>query len=226
VGKEREAPSTTIRADMSFGACPQCGRTDGYFNIRRAHYFVCHKHRTKWFAGVNVFGSWRKETPSVLSSNLRRYRDYALAKPIRCTEERQPSEGVAISRVPRDLSCPEGPYWYQRGVDGCDETWDVYAASNQRPLVSIGFWEDEARAEGIALLIAAAPAQQMALELLRYGLATLGRNTFTFNGQAIAVDSEQPDWAGLLEQIGWNAARTAITNCRKHLERGNTCTEC
>jgi hypothetical protein len=45
-----------------FGGCPRCGRTDGYINVGRSHWFVCDEHRTKWCAGYNIFSSWRQET--------------------------------------------------------------------------------------------------------------------------------------------------------------------
>ncbi len=28
-----------------FGVCPECGRTDGFLNVNRHHFFVCHTHR-------------------------------------------------------------------------------------------------------------------------------------------------------------------------------------
>ena len=31
-----------------FGGCPECGHNDGYLNIGRCQWFLCHKHRTKW----------------------------------------------------------------------------------------------------------------------------------------------------------------------------------
>jgi hypothetical protein len=50
--------------DCYFGVCPTCGCTDGYLNVRRAHYFVCHRHRVRWLAGENLFSSWRAESTS------------------------------------------------------------------------------------------------------------------------------------------------------------------
>ena len=45
-----------------FGDCPKCGKNDGYLNVGREHWFVCGKHRVKWFVGTNLFSSWRYET--------------------------------------------------------------------------------------------------------------------------------------------------------------------
>ena len=47
--------------DGYFGNCPVCGKTDGYLNISCNHWFVCHQHKTKWFAGSNLFSDWQLE---------------------------------------------------------------------------------------------------------------------------------------------------------------------
>jgi hypothetical protein len=47
-------------------------------------------------------------------------------------------------------------YRYERGTDGCDETFDIYAPDEKRPMVSIAFWEAEAKAEATACRIVAA----------------------------------------------------------------------
>jgi hypothetical protein len=46
----------------------------------------------------------------------------------------------------------EPPYWYVRGKDGCDETWDIYGPDSKH-LVSIPFWDDVAGTEAKARLI-------------------------------------------------------------------------
>ncbi len=45
-----------------FGVCPECGSNDGYVNVGRSHWFFCAEHRTKWWAGSNLFSSWRNQT--------------------------------------------------------------------------------------------------------------------------------------------------------------------
>jgi hypothetical protein len=40
-----------------FGRCPMRLRNDGYLSIRRAHWFRCRRHWTKWFGGKNLFSS-------------------------------------------------------------------------------------------------------------------------------------------------------------------------
>jgi hypothetical protein len=52
------------RADGAdyFGACPYCGKNDGYVNIGRSHWFKCDEHQTRWLVGSNLFSSWQYET--------------------------------------------------------------------------------------------------------------------------------------------------------------------
>ena len=45
-----------------FGGCPHCGLTDGYLNVGRSQWFVCHEHKIKWCVASNVFSSWRHQT--------------------------------------------------------------------------------------------------------------------------------------------------------------------
>lgn len=51
-----------MKVDNYFGGCPKCGKTDGYINIGRSHWFSCEKHKTKWCIGSNLFSSWKDET--------------------------------------------------------------------------------------------------------------------------------------------------------------------
>ena len=60
-----------------FGGCPRCGRNDGYRNIGSNHWFICHRHLTKWWVGSNLFSCWKEETQAEWFRNgclLTRYR--------------------------------------------------------------------------------------------------------------------------------------------------------
>jgi hypothetical protein len=50
------------QASGDFGLCPHCRNNDGYVNVGRGHWFVCDEHKVMWFAGTNLFSSWRDET--------------------------------------------------------------------------------------------------------------------------------------------------------------------
>lgn len=54
-----------VKADgqeSEFGGCPECGKTEGYRNVGRDHWFFCLAHKTRWCVGSNLFSSWRYET--------------------------------------------------------------------------------------------------------------------------------------------------------------------
>jgi len=39
--------------DGHFGLCPHCHKHDGYVNIGKGHWFVCHEHKVMWCIGYN-----------------------------------------------------------------------------------------------------------------------------------------------------------------------------
>ena len=63
--RKADVPTATearLNFDDHFGTCPDCGKTDGYINIGRSHWFYCAEHKTRWIAGSNLFSSWLEET--------------------------------------------------------------------------------------------------------------------------------------------------------------------
>ena len=66
----------TEQRGPDFGACPRCGRNDGYLNVGRSHWFVCHEHKLKWWVGANLFSSWKQETPRRWHRNWERLHGY------------------------------------------------------------------------------------------------------------------------------------------------------
>ena len=56
------AANDNTASDIYFGACPGCGRSDGYLNDGPDHWFICVEHRLKWRVGMNLFSDWRDET--------------------------------------------------------------------------------------------------------------------------------------------------------------------
>jgi hypothetical protein len=52
----------TITCADYFGGCPECGKTNGYVNVSRCHWFVCNQHKKRWCIGANLFSSWRYQT--------------------------------------------------------------------------------------------------------------------------------------------------------------------
>lgn len=65
-----------------WGVCPECGRHDGFLNVRESHWMVCHAHHVKWWVGANLFSGWRDEDVTDWFRNelqLFDYRDVAPA---------------------------------------------------------------------------------------------------------------------------------------------------
>src|SRR5215216_3188272 len=60
--KEVEAMTSESANENYFGVCPYCGKSDGYLNVGKGHWFYYETHRVKWFVGSNLFDSWKHET--------------------------------------------------------------------------------------------------------------------------------------------------------------------
>jgi hypothetical protein len=76
-------PDLNPSAADCLGDCPLCGRNDGYLNVYRHHWFICHAHRTRWLAGENLFSSWHTESPAEWKTNGDRIRPYLVVEPLR-----------------------------------------------------------------------------------------------------------------------------------------------
>ena len=58
-----------LPAPNHFGDCPKCRHTSGHLNIGRDYWFICKKHRVKWFVGSGIFPSWQHESERVWRQN-------------------------------------------------------------------------------------------------------------------------------------------------------------
>ena len=72
---QNQEPQGPATADY-FGGCPKCGRNDGYLDVSRDHWMVCHEHKVRWYIGSNLFSSWRYKSESELIANWERIKDY------------------------------------------------------------------------------------------------------------------------------------------------------
>ena len=85
-----------------FGVCPECGKSDGYINVSRTHWFFCKAHKTKWCIGANLFSSWREQTED---EQRRDYDEIGMGeftsvKPRHvCTARAEPDEDRVIAHV-------------------------------------------------------------------------------------------------------------------------------
>jgi hypothetical protein len=71
-----------IVVDDDFGGCPMCGKTDGYRDVGRDHWFVCHEHKKRWSPGSNLFSSWRDETEADWTANAALLNGYDEVEPL------------------------------------------------------------------------------------------------------------------------------------------------
>jgi hypothetical protein len=74
------------------GVCPYCHGVDGYYNYGPNHYFVCFKHKVRWFASYDLFSTWRKETTDDWINNRQRFEGYEAVVPA-------PERKTRLSRV-------------------------------------------------------------------------------------------------------------------------------
>jgi hypothetical protein len=64
-----------------FGGCPTCGMTNGFKNDGADHWFVCNRHKAKWYVGSNLFSSWREQTAQGRFKNRDLLGSYRRVKP-------------------------------------------------------------------------------------------------------------------------------------------------
>ncbi len=114
-------PKKPRYAESYYGGCPHCGRNDGFLNVEREHFFICHEHKTKWHFGSNLFSGWREESEETWQRNRFRLAEYMTVDPMepapeddeyRSPEELGPNRGCDERGIPRD---PDHP-WNRGGT--------------------------------------------------------------------------------------------------------------
>lgn len=85
---------------VRFGVCPECGQSNGYLNIQKDHFGVCHKHKIIWSIGYNLFSSWMDEDEAIWKKNREILEQYEFREPVYRW---------------RDASNPESPSQGQEG---------------------------------------------------------------------------------------------------------------
>ena len=69
------------KADSYFGVCPHCHSNDGFLNIERDEWMICHRHQVKWQIGSNLFSDWQDETEEEWARNRYRLERYMTVEP-------------------------------------------------------------------------------------------------------------------------------------------------
>lgn len=80
-------PFPEVQYSSRCGTCPECGKTDGYVNLGKEHWFVCRDHKTKWLGGYNLFENWKNQTVSQTESVNLMLEDFLEVLPYRVSSE-------------------------------------------------------------------------------------------------------------------------------------------
>jgi hypothetical protein len=80
-------PFPEIQYSMHCGVCPKCGKSDGFVNLGKEHWFICRVHKSKWFAGANLFEGWENQTVAQAQSIELMLDSYKEIVPVRSIDE-------------------------------------------------------------------------------------------------------------------------------------------
>jgi len=80
-------PFPEIQYSTHCGVCPNCGKSDGFVNLGKEHWFICRDHKTKWFAGVNLFEGWENQTVAQTENIAVMLESYKDVVPLRNIDE-------------------------------------------------------------------------------------------------------------------------------------------
>ncbi|MFT5132312.1 MAG: hypothetical protein ACI9SC_000777 [Gammaproteobacteria bacterium] len=80
-------PFPDIQHTRHYGACPDCGKSDGFVNLGIEHWFICREHKNKWLAGTNLFDDWMNQTVAQSQSAEILLRSYLDVLPVRSTQQ-------------------------------------------------------------------------------------------------------------------------------------------
>ena len=76
------------------GRCPRCGKNDGIMHLETAQFFICHEHRMKWFAGVNIATIIRHGDATEWEANYETLREYQPVEPLPTGKEPPKAEDL------------------------------------------------------------------------------------------------------------------------------------
>jgi hypothetical protein len=82
ITNDNSARPPMITTEEYFGGCPHCGKTNGYRNAGRSHWFFCDDHRVIWHIGTNLFSSWQNETEAEQEEKWKHIENYSEVTPI------------------------------------------------------------------------------------------------------------------------------------------------
>jgi len=123
--------ATMVECDDYFGVCPTCGKNDGYLNVGKTHWFVCHEHKVRWNVGSNLFSSWRHEDEETWHRNAEDIRGYT-----EITEVRPPARNEMVNGD-RERNRPQtfldhADEWSKQHADYAEDQWVTYAVVDDK----------------------------------------------------------------------------------------------
>ena len=71
-----------VTTDEYEGGCPHCGGADEMLNVGRDHWIICHRHKTRWSPGSNLYSGWRHETEDDWVHNRAVLAGYTAVEPV------------------------------------------------------------------------------------------------------------------------------------------------
>ena len=69
------------REDDHLGLCPVCRKPGVCVNVYKDHWMTCKEHKTRWWAGSNLFSSWLNETVGDWNYNREMLKSYTVVEP-------------------------------------------------------------------------------------------------------------------------------------------------
>lgn len=108
--------------DNYFGGCPECGGNDGYLNVGRNHWYICHEHKTRWLLGSNLFSSWQEQSEEDWKRNAELISDYKNVEPIfdeEATQEELKKEERRRKSSEIEIKLTDAGYTFDEIVDFC-----------------------------------------------------------------------------------------------------------
>jgi len=83
-----------------WGGCPKCRKNDGCFSVGPEHWYVCHKHKTKWHVGSNLFSSWKELSNEQHALNDMRLMSYKEVEPLSNPEDLAKEDSLEDESLP------------------------------------------------------------------------------------------------------------------------------
>ena len=80
-------PFPEIQYSIRCGVCSKCGKTDGFVNLGKEHWFICRDHKSKWLAGINMYEGWKNQTVAQTESIELMLSSYKEIVPLRTVAE-------------------------------------------------------------------------------------------------------------------------------------------